>query len=77
MDIQQYKKNVIELFKSGKASESQWQAMARCVVKGSANDDVPEIDETIDSEPCDMVMLNCRTETNGHSSQRHRRAIQI
>jgi hypothetical protein len=57
MDIHQYKKNVIELFKSGKASESQWQAMARCVVKGSANDDVPEIDETIDSEPYDTVRV--------------------
>ena len=50
MHTHQYKQRVIELFKSGKASASQWEAMARCVLNGSVNDDVPEIDETLDSE---------------------------
>jgi hypothetical protein len=48
MEIDEYKRRVIELFKSGKATEAQWDEMAECVNIGSEIENaVPHIDETI------------------------------
>jgi hypothetical protein len=38
MDISEYKRKVIDLFKSGKATDEQWQQMAEMVLFASEND---------------------------------------
>lgn len=47
--IKQYKKAVIKLFKSGKATKKQWEEMTRCVLDSSEsdNDDTYFIDAEI------------------------------
>lgn len=52
MTITEYKRRVIELFKSGRATEEQWQEMANAVMCASEDyyEAVPEIDATVQPE---------------------------
>jgi len=46
MSIDEYKTAVVELFKSGRASDEQWEEMAQVVLDSSERDGgVPEIDK--------------------------------
>lgn len=48
MDIGEYKAKVIDLFKSGKATDAQWQELAEVVLRSSEYlDGVPAIDAVI------------------------------
>ena len=49
MTITEYKQKVIDLFKSGKATQAQWEEMAESVLSASENEvsGVPEIDRTV------------------------------
>jgi hypothetical protein len=51
MNIDEYKQKVIDLFKSGTATEEQWQEMAASVLLNSEiHDSVPCIDAVVFSE---------------------------
>ena len=47
MNIGDYENAVIELFKSGKATEEQWKAMAGAVLNASESEGVDSIDASI------------------------------
>lgn len=54
MQIDEYERRVIELFKSGSATDEQWQEMAACVLGASEiNDAVPAIDAAVGREGAD------------------------
>lgn len=50
MDIGEYKNKVIDLFKSGKATDEQWQELGKAVLKVSETwcDETTAIDKIID-----------------------------
>lgn len=48
MDVEEYKQKVIELFKSGKATDAQWQELATIILFTSEND--YEATENIDEQ---------------------------
>ncbi len=48
MDISEYKRRVIELFKSGNATEEMWQEMAMLVLYASEDEDSSYRTEAID-----------------------------
>ncbi len=52
MNIGEYKNKVIELFKSGKATDEQWQELGKAILKVSETwcDETTAIDKTIDPE---------------------------
>ena len=48
MDVGEYKRRVIELLKSGNATDAQWDEVAECVLFASEDyDGVPHIDVVI------------------------------
>ncbi len=51
MTVDVYKQRVIDLFRSGKASDKQYEEMAACVLYASeTTDEVPNIDMVINAD---------------------------
>ena len=62
MNIDEYKNKVIALFKSGKATEEQWQELGKAILKVSETwcDETTAIDKTIEPEYFEMETCgNC------------------
>ena len=61
MNIGEYKNKVIDLFKSGKATDEQWRELGEAVLKVSETwcDEITAIDKTIEPEYFEMETCEC------------------